>query len=1369
MTDSLEFVRLRVSGFKSFCDATELEIGHGLTGIVGPNGCGKSNIVEALRWVMGESSAKGLRGGEMDDVIFGGSAMRAPFDLAEVALGLKRPPQAPGDGAVHVLPNSEELEISRRIGRGTGSLFRLNGREVRARDIQLLFADAGAGSKSPAIVGQGQVGFIVEAKPEERRRLLEEAAGIGGMHSRRREAELKLAATQGNLERITDQLGLLAERHTALGKQAREAERYKKLQGQIRALDAWLVLARITGGRAALEAAREALVSARRRLGEERAKAEAAETAHDAAASRLPALRDRAGVALALRARLAERVEQADREAARVAAERARLEADRDEAASRIAALGEAIDSGNARHEVILATDRKLASTVEALQAERAASGPSGEAASLRLQGLEREMQEAGARRAELERRLEGARARHEERHRRLRSVEGELRRLADVADDALVEAASRRRDEAEALLARADAGLGAALARRAGTVAPEDRLQGEVEAAGEAARQAAARVAALDAEIARRRTALSGLADRRQWHERALAQALAAAAEAEDSLAGLLPEDPDEDARLEVTLAGLEARSVELEEAVATASAHVAGVRERLAPAERALAEHDAERIRLAAEAAALASIETPRAAAPVLDLLRVREGGETPLAAALGDDLMAGLDREAAAHWRHVPTESPEPALPEGVRSLAGLVEAPPALRRRLSQIGLVGDAATAARLLPTLAQGQRLVTPDGGLWRWDGFVRQAEADDALRRRLAQRQRRQALERRLAGLDGERGTLARTVGGLTDELGRLELGEKALLAERAELLPAIERAARVLESAAVTRQHQRAERQRLTEAATRAAAERAEHERALAALRVAGEEQALDEVVEELAAARATLLEREGVATGLAADLAAARKAHAAAALDVERAEADQRRAAQEALAARLLHERRQSEAEMRKSHRTEAVAGLEAEARQLRGELEALDATSESDTTALAAAAGAFEQLKVAFAEAGTLAERLRTRRAALDAEERSALDQRRALADELAHLVADLDRRAADLVALRQRLRTLEEALTRAVAATDGGDPAAALRGELEATEREAGEAAAALAAAEAELLACEARRRTAEGDLARAHEAAALARAETERLGLAQTELERETARRLGQPIEAALAAAGESGIERSLEGEPPAVLEARLEKLKVARERLGAVNLRAAQECEELAAEIGRLEREAGELREAIGRLQRAIATLNREARGRLETVFQDVDRHFRHLFQRLFGGGKAHLRLTSMDDPLNAGLELEAMPPGKKLQNIRLLSGGEKSLTALALVFAFFLTQPSPLCVLDEVDAALDDANVERFADLLEEMAKETRTRFLVVTHHPLTMARMDRLFGVTMAERGVSRLVSVAFDEAERLRATA
>jgi chromosome segregation protein len=196
---------------------------------------------------------------------------------------------------------------------------------------------------------------------------------------------------------------------------------------------------------------------------------------------------------------------------------------------------------------------------------------------------------------------------------------------------------------------------------------------------------------------------------------------------------------------------------------------------------------------------------------------------------------------------------------------------------------------------------------------------------------------------------------------------------------------------------------------------------------------------------------------------------------------------------------------------------------------------------------------------------------------------------------------------------------------------------------------------------------------------------------------------------------------------------------------------------------------------LARTKAEADELGEAVARLNQAIARLNREGRERLAEVFEVVDGHFRDLFGRLFGGGRAQLRLVDGDDPLESGLELEASPPGKRLSSISLLSGGEKTLAALALVFAFFLAQPSPLCVLDEVDAPLDDANVDRFVSLMREIAQATGTRFLVVTHHPLTMARMDRLYGVTMSERGVSRLVSVALadavtaEEVARLAATA
>ncbi|MGA0597902.1 chromosome segregation protein SMC, partial [Enterovirga sp. CN4-39] len=221
----------------------------------------------------------------------------------------------------------------------------------------------------------------------------------------------------------------------------------------------------------------------------------------------------------------------------------------------------------------------------------------------------------------------------------------------------------------------------------------------------------------------------------------------------------------------------------------------------------------------------------------------------------------------------------------------------------------------------------------------------------------------------------------------------------------------------------------------------------------------------------------------------------------------------------------------------------------------------------------------------------------------------------------------------------------------------------------------------------------------------------------------------------------------------------------PAV-EARLASLKADRERLGGINLRAEEELAETEGKRSQLAAERDDLVEAIRRLRGAIGNLNREGRERLVAAFGIVNGHFGRLFTKLFGGGEAELTLIDSDDPLEAGLEILARPPGKKPASLSLLSGGEQALTATALIFAVFLTNPSPICVLDEVDAPLDDANVERYCDLLREMAGETETRFLVITHNPITMARMDRLFGVTMAERGVSQLVSVDLVVAEQLR---
>ncbi|GBD42431.1 Chromosome partition protein Smc [bacterium HR39] len=302
----------------------------------------------------------------------------------------------------------------------------------------------------------------------------------------------------------------------------------------------------------------------------------------------------------------------------------------------------------------------------------------------------------------------------------------------------------------------------------------------------------------------------------------------------------------------------------------------------------------------------------------------------------------------------------------------------------------------------------------------------------------------------------------------------------------------------------------------------------------------------------------------------------------------------------------------------------------------------------------------------------------------------------------------------------------------------------------------------------IAALAAEAARAQADLRRREEALARARESAAGARSRLQHA----TERERETAelveRLLGRtPREL------DAGVLAELDAASaelvPAELGTRIRELGARLERYGGVNLAAARELAEVERELSALEAERAELEGAIARLREAMARLEHEARARLSEAFATVDAHFRRLFARLFGGGEARLRLAGSEDPLECGLEMEVRPPGKKLQHAGLLSGGEKSLCGLALVFAFFLHRPAPLCVLDEVDAALDDANVGRFCDVLEEIAGRTGTRFLVITHHPLTMARMDRLYGVTMSERGVSRVVAVELAEAVELQATA
>jgi len=1149
----VRFTRLRLNGFKSFVDPTELAISEGLTGVVGPNGCGKSNLLEALRWVMGENRPTAMRGEGMEDVIFAGAATRPARNFAEVVLTI--------DNAERLAPagfnDSDQIEIVRRITRDAGSAYKANHRDVRARDVQMLFADASTGAHSPALVRQGQIAELINARPKNRRRILEEAAGISGLYQRRHEAELKLSAAEANLARVDDVIEQLAQQLASLARQARQAARYREIGAELRRAEGMLLYRRWREADEARAAAEALLTERTAAAGRAEAAARAAARARSEAEERLPPLREEEAIAGAVLQRLT--------------VERDTLAAEEERAREAIAQLAGRIAQLRADMEREEALNRDAGETIERLDWERAQLEKAHAGHEARLAEAAEAAREAAqvlsAREealAELSEDLARLNARHQSAHR----LHEDARRTADRAEAEAVRARAAV-TEARAALGQAAAGLSAAAAAQA--------------AAAQAAEAAEAALAAAD-----------------------------------------------------------EARGA-------------AQAREAEARAGRSEAEGEASALR--AEVAALAKLVEREGggSGQVIDRVEVRPGYEKALGAALADDLRAPEVAEGrASGWALLPGYGAAQPLPEGVKALSNWVSVPEVLARRMSQIGLV-DAADGPRLQAALRPGQRLVSPEGDLWRWDGFrAAAADAPSAAALRLQQINRLQALKQDLeeaaARAEGARAAHER----LTAELARLTEADRAAREARREADRAAAEANRALS--------------------------KAEADRDIAAGRLEAAELAVRRHEEEALAARAAVAEAEAAVRALP-DLDGARAGVEDVKITVEAARVTMlsRRAAADEV-------RREGEARVRRMQEvTKEASGwrhrLETAGRRI-AEL------GERVAAATAELAGAEGRPAEIAAKRATLAERI------AEAEAR-----RRAASD---------------------RLAEAETALREAAAAERDCERAAS-----EAREARAG----------------------------------AGARAEAAREAVAQA------VHRIAEEQETTPGALLEA-LGADPEAMPSAeAIEADVTRLRRQRDALGAVNLRAEEDAREVEAEHRTLTAEKADLEEAIRKLRAGIAGLNREGRERLLTAFEQVNANFALLFTHLFGGGEARLVLVESDDPLEAGLEIMCQPPGKKLSTLSLLSGGEQTLTALALIFAVFLANPAPICVLDEVDAPLDDANVTRFCDLLDEMCRRTETRFLIITHHAVTMSRMDRLFGVTMQEQGVSQLVSVDLKRAEQL----
>ena len=1143
----MQFQRLRLVGFKSFVDPAEVHIESGLTGVVGPNGCGKSNVLEGLRWVMGANSAKAMRGQGMDDVIFAGAAGRPPRSHAEVSLTIdnaqRRAPQP--------FTDSPMLEVSRRIDRGQGSTYRINGKEVRARDVQLLFADASTGANSPALVRQGQISELIAAKPQNRRRILEEAGGVAGLHTRRHEAELRLKAAETNLDRLDDIGRELETALNRLKREARQAEKYKKISAEIRALQAALLFVRWNDARLAAEAAAEELRDADRAVAETTTAAAAAQTDALTAQEALKPAREEDAVASALLHRASLERDRLD-----MAEQAARAEVDRLKAeAARIAA--------DVERETNMAADAQR--ELDRLDHE--------------LTRLKAEIAAAPERGPELDKALAAAEDAR-------KTADGEVERLAGTlaAVEARANAETARKRDAETRLAR--------------VTGQHDQARREREALGpletpelETARKA---LETAQAELAAAREAVEAAEAKRGDLARAEQEARTAARAAEDRLG-----------RLQTEARGL-------------AQLLVTGKRDH----------------------------------SPALDKVRADKGYEAALAAALGDDLDAALDAKAAVYWGGA--DAPAPSWPAGVTPLSDHVQAPEQLSARLALCGVVSHA-QAASLAKALPPGARLVTTEGDLYRWDGFVSRAEAPRPAAVRLAQRTRLAELE---AELDKGRPALDQAQAAQKTATDAFRAAEETV--KTARLAPfaadkAVTMARDRVETLARDQARREARAQALDDTVTRLAAEVAEAQAAL-------------DAAETTDAPSETL-------SGLRDELTAARAAADAARLAAQTARSD-----------RDAEARDRQGREQRLGSLTRARDGWVTRSRDSAARVAALG--KDADKTA-----ALLKQAEVApqgFAE------------------------QRGKLLD--------------TLTAAEQRKQASSDAMATA---------------ETAATDADRASRAAETAASQA---------REARAGLSARAEAAA------EKLTEAETTL-RETAQMSPDEL-------GRKLTDDAIARPPDAAgAESLLYGLEREREALGAVNLRAEDEATEYGDRLNSMKSERIDLTQAIAKLRDGIDELNAEGRERLVAAFDVINANFKSLFEALFGGGQAELKLVVSDDPLEAGLEIYACPPGKRLSVMSLMSGGEQALTAAALIFGVFLANPAPVCVLDEVDAPLDDANVDRFCRMLHEMRSRTDTRFIVITHNPVTMSRMDRLYGVTMPERGMSQLVSVDLHQAETL----
>ena len=1097
----MDFKKLRISNFKSFVDPVEINIAKGLTGVVGPNGCGKSNLVEALRWAMGETSYKSMRTSAMDDVIFSGTENRPPRNFAEVSLVLdNKERNAPKDY------NSEEVvEVTRRIERESGSAYRINGKDIRARDVQMLFADVSTGARSPSLVRQGQIDELISQKPEQRRRILEEAAGISGFHVRRHEAELRLNAAQTNLERLDDVLKELSSQMRSLKKQAREANRYKSLSKEIRKAQS-IVLA------VKYEVINKQLSESKNQFAE--------------------AVKDH---------------QETIREVASLNSEEIKYQAE-------LTPLRENAAKDSAKLQRLV----------------------------IEMEGLDKEFLRQKERASELSEFIQ--------------STKSQLVRENEILTD-LKDLLSKQGDNEFNIQKKSDT-------EKSIKEHTEDLIKNNIlleEFSSFYSKQEnIKKIISSDNDL--KESILSQIK-----RENNLLDDLGSTSE-DSQIEAKTSNEKEQAIRTEI-----EVKIKELKKSEDFVSNMVATYSQKEA-LKRIIGE-------------SFDNDET------LIDKLNVTPGYENALDALLGDELYYSTNEKNPIYWKLLDEFEEDHELPNNCEPLSNYVKGSDALKRRLNQTGIINKE-DGMKLISRLKHGQRLVSKEGDLWRWDGLVVKSTSSSSASERLQNRNQLEDIiksidefEKKYVGIDNikEKNTeIQNDITNLKIELDRInnEIKNKDDLDKK-----------------------------------------------------IFSTKQELSNLNLKLAEFNKNSLENLNQLESVNASIVEFETNY------------------------KNISDLKQKSDEIRDS-----ITKLKIDLDRINTEISSkddLDKKIPQTENQILELNNRLKSLEDEKSKNLNLPNKIEDKRNSLQTliEESKILNSKSE--DEFIKLENTLND-------IRNRVRSTSE--------KEAQDRE--LKGRLE-----------------------------------------ILSQSNNERMSEVKSLINKELNINADELIKLT-----NFSDENPMPTETSA--EDSYERFKNERELLGGVNLRADFELEEIQERFDETKSEREDLDKAITELKKGITGLNQESRERMRLAFDEVNSKFQEVFKKLFGGGNAQLNFVDSDDPLEAGLEMLAQPPGKKLKSMDSLSGGEKALTATSLIFAVFLTNPSPICVLDEVDAPLDDANVERFCDLIDEMSKSVNTRFLIITHHALTMSRMDRLFGVTMQEKGVSQLVSVDLSTAEKFR---